>query len=258
MIITIVNRSELPDSDVLNAIRAINRQIKEDFEPYWSLGATLRLEGRHPGSPDKVHLPELRGDAVIYLWDQVNMPDALGYHDANARGIPYGFVFTELAADQHQDWTVPLSHEALELIADPLSNLLVAGPHPHEHRKVFYWYEMSDPVSGDVYEIDGVKVQNFVLPLYFSTDAPKGCRSDFMGAAHGGQRLQPFGINPGGYLGYFDPKIGKHVTVAHTGDKKARARHAAKKKHDAGRRAVRMAELPAHLERSAADYEVLE
>jgi len=31
-----------------------------------------------------------------------------------------------------ESWTVTLSHEALELIADPEVNLLVAGPHPSQ------------------------------------------------------------------------------------------------------------------------------
>ena len=45
MIISIINHTsgQLNDEEVQGAIRAINRQIKENFEPYWSLGATLRL-----------------------------------------------------------------------------------------------------------------------------------------------------------------------------------------------------------------------
>ena len=39
----------------------------------------------------------MRGDAVIYLWDKVDVEDALGYHERNHRGIPFGFVFTELS-----------------------------------------------------------------------------------------------------------------------------------------------------------------
>jgi len=49
------------------ALRAINRQITEDFEPYWSLGAGLRLEGRSGTKPSKQNLSDMRGDAVLYL-----------------------------------------------------------------------------------------------------------------------------------------------------------------------------------------------
>jgi len=39
----------------------------------------------------------MRGDAVLYLWDEVNVDDALGYHDRNYRGVSYGFVFRKLS-----------------------------------------------------------------------------------------------------------------------------------------------------------------
>jgi hypothetical protein len=68
MIITVVNMSgKISDAQLHPTIRAINRQIREDFEPYWSLGATLRLEGKTGADkPDKLGLPEMRGDAVLY------------------------------------------------------------------------------------------------------------------------------------------------------------------------------------------------
>ena len=45
MIISVINQTngQISDEELQIAIRAINRQIREDFEPYWSLGATLRL-----------------------------------------------------------------------------------------------------------------------------------------------------------------------------------------------------------------------
>jgi hypothetical protein len=52
MIISVINHTngQISDEQLEVAIRAINRQIREDFEPYWSLGATLRLEGRSQAS----------------------------------------------------------------------------------------------------------------------------------------------------------------------------------------------------------------
>jgi len=43
MIISIVNHTHdrVKDEEVLHAIRAINTQITEDFEPYWSMGARI-------------------------------------------------------------------------------------------------------------------------------------------------------------------------------------------------------------------------
>src|SRR5262245_15404846 len=101
MIISIINHTngKISDEKVQEAIRAINRQIQEDFEPYWSLGATLRLEGRSSATPEKEQLADMRGDAIIYLWDGSDVDGALGYHDRNHRGIPFGFVFTDLVEE---------------------------------------------------------------------------------------------------------------------------------------------------------------
>ena len=241
MIITVINHSgTIADETLHDVIRAINRQIHEDFEPYWSLGATLRLEGRSRKDPDKLSLPDMRGDAVLYLWDKADVPGALGYHDENARGIPFGFVFTELSQQVGENWTVTLSHEAIELIADPLVNLLVAGPHPTEDRTVFHWYEMSDAVQAESYKCDGVDVSNFLLPLYFTPDAEAGSRNDYLGREHQGKLLTSFGVNPGGYIGFFDPQLGKHVTFANAGDDKAKKRLKIKSQAMAGRRAYRL------------------
>ena len=48
MLISIVNKTKetVSDEELQHVIRAINRQINEDFAPYWHLHATLRLEGR--------------------------------------------------------------------------------------------------------------------------------------------------------------------------------------------------------------------
>ena len=49
MIISVINLSDgaASDAKLQSAIRAINRQIREDFEPYWGFGARLRLERHH-------------------------------------------------------------------------------------------------------------------------------------------------------------------------------------------------------------------
>jgi hypothetical protein len=253
MLISIVNhtRGRLKDEDVQVAIRAINRQIAHDFEPYWSLSAELRLEGPVTKRPTQVTLPELRGDAVLYLWDIVDPDGALGYHEKNARGIPFGFVFVDLTEELEEPWTVTLSHEALELIGDPEVNLLVAGPHPADQRKqVFHWYEMCDAVQNESYKVDGVDVSNFVLPLYFTRDAEPGSRNDFLGRRVNGRALASFGINPGGYIGFFNPKTRKHETYAIEGDEQARRRLRIKSKAQRTRRSMRYRTIYAPVKRA--------
>lgn len=242
MIISVINHTngKISDAELQFVLRAINRQIAEDFEPYWSLGATLRLEGRSEKSPTKLEMLDLRGDAILYLWDKIDVKDALGYHDQSARGIPYGFVFTELAAELGEPWSVTLSHEALELIADPEVNLLVMGPHPANPEKtVFHWYEMSDAVQNETYDIDGVKVSNFVLPLYFTGSDEPGGRNDFLGTSTNGSSLNSFGVNPGGYVGFYDPETGGHETFSRRGDAVAQRRMGLKGEAKTARRAER-------------------
>jgi hypothetical protein len=167
------------------------------------MGARLRLEGKVGDQPVPQSPVEIRGDAIIYLWDQIDVPGALGYHDANNRGIPYGFVLTELSAQLGEPWSVTLSHEALELIGDANVNQFAAGPHPdpsQNGRVVFHWYEMCDAVQANSYNIDGIAVSNFVLPLYFTIGEELGSRNDFLSTA-----LPSFGVNPSGYVGFFDP-----------------------------------------------------
>lgn len=242
MLISVINHTNgtILDEYVQVALRAINRQIREDYEPYWHIGGELRLEGKSGKKPSKQSLADMRGDAVLYLWDSVDVDDALGYHDRNNAGVPYGFVFTELAKQLKEDWTVTLSHEALELLGDSEVNLLVQGPHPADiKRTVFHWYEMCDAVQAETYEIDGVNVSNFVLPLYFTGGEEKGGRNDFLGRAYQGKTLRSFGVNPGGYVGYFDPEKGDHDTFSIDGDQVAARRLKFKSQAKGARRGIR-------------------
>ncbi len=242
MIISVINHTDgrITDEEVQRAVRAINQQIADDFEPYWSLGATLRLEGKSSLTPQKQTPADMRGDAVIYLWDKTDVPNALGYHNANNRGIPFGFVFTELSEQLGENWSVTLSHEALELIADPEVNLLVAGPNPtNPNAAVFFWYEMCDPVQAETYQVDGIEVSNFILPLYFTSGDEIGGRTDFLGRVHNGKALTSFGVNPGGYVGFFNPATGQAETYTLRGDTLAVKRLDVKLKAQEARRATR-------------------
>jgi hypothetical protein len=240
MIVSVINLTDgaVKDAELLRAIRAVNRQLREDFEPYWSFGGELRLEGRAQRKRG-FDAADMRGDAVLYLRTVCRIRDADGYHEANFSGIPYGFVFLELADALKENWRVTLSHEALELVGDPEANLLVQGPHPRlPHRTVFHYFEMCDAVQAESYEIDGVPLSNFVLPLYFTASPERGGRNDFLGTKQGRQTLKSFGVNPGGYIGFFDPSIGRHGKDDEfevEGDALARKRRRLKRRLGTGR-----------------------
>ena len=116
------------------------------------------------------------------------------------------------------------------------------GPHPAENRIVFHWFEMCDAVQTESYFVDDVAVSNFVLPLYFTgtreIDEP-GARNDFLGRASAGRTLHSFGVNPGGYVGFFDPETGQHETFSASNDERAQLRLRAKSAALEARRSTR-------------------
>lgn len=226
MIISIVNGTDLPKEEIQRTLRAVNRQLAEDFKKYWHRDVQLRLEGWTGEQPDPSIPLEMRGDAVIYLWDEPDVAGALGYHERSGVGVPYGFVFRALSESLGQDWSVSLSHEALELAMDPEANLLARGPHPdpQEHgRRVYHWYELCDAVQNESYEIDGVKVSDFLLPLYFTEPDELQNHNDFLGTS-----VPSFGVAPGGYVGFFDPVTQRDATYTRPDDALAARRLAAK------------------------------
>lgn len=240
MRISVVNYSKRPDSEVQRVIRAVNRQLVEDFSPYWHRSAILRLEGPPKGKPDIESTSQMRGDGILYLQEKADDPTALGYHELNLRGVPYGFVHMDIAREVGQHWSVTLSHEALEMVMDPEANLLASGPHPSDSgRSVQHWYEVCDAVQEQTYEIDGVEVSNFVTPLYFTAHNEDGSRNEFLGASGRGRRnpLPSFGVAPGGYVGFLDPETGEHETF--TADSRAARRLEARNRAGWARRGIR-------------------
>jgi len=121
MNITIANLSkQIFEADFKATVAAIGRQVTEHFQPEWGTGATLTgvwvpLVGKKA--------PIQKGaDEVIYLGDSsvdptTGVKDADGYHSANNKGMPYGFVYLDICAQAKEAWSFTLSHEVLELLA---------------------------------------------------------------------------------------------------------------------------------------------
>ncbi len=246
MLISIINRTQhehgLSDADVQQAVRAINRQLAEDFEPHWQFGARLRLDASFERTKDGGEkalvreMPQRRGDAVVYLVDGSSVADAEGYHDRNGGDVPCGFVSLDACRECNDPWQMTLSHEVLELVGDPMANLMVQGPHPHErHKLVFHTFELCDPVQADSYEIDGVPVSNFVLPAWFTRGDAVGGRNDFIGRRRDRAPLESFRMAPGGYLCYWDPQRDGDKWTHVMADAQAESRLAAKAKTKLGR-----------------------
>lgn len=196
MKIALFNDTPVPDIEVQAGIRAINQQLKLDFKPFWDIDAELVL--MHPPEPQWIEMghPWAQADGVIYLMDEVIIPGALGAHTTTLfRGLPEGYVFREFSEQLGESWEATLSHEVLEMVLDPHVNRLALGAHPDPAqggRGVLHWYEACDAVQGRNYQIDGVSVSDFVLPLYFTPIEERGGRTAFMG-----EGPTSFGVTPG-------------------------------------------------------------
>ena len=190
----IVNKSTCIPNNVLAAyVLAIQRQVNEHFGPVWGLFATLRL------GPETDLRP---GMGVVYFIDNPPADDKelegiLGYHDVTARGDPIAYVFAKLDKAHNLCPSVTFSHEVLEMLADVSTTwCTLVGD-------TLYSIEVCDAVEDDDegYDIDGVRVSNFVYPEWFD---PRnvGKRLDHLGRCR-----KPLEIRPGGYMSVFT--IGK-------------------------------------------------
>ncbi len=176
----------LADSAAALVVAAVQTQLDRDFCPAWGL-APVKLtfvSGKPP-----------IGVEVIHLLDTSDVADALGYHD-QVLDIPVGFVLVETTIKDGQRWEATLSHEAMEEVGDPLVNRVMTAP--WLGKPAILAYEAGDPVEDDSYEIDGVPVSNFVLPVWFSPGPlPLGGQyADFLG------KVPPLGMTAGGYQSY--------------------------------------------------------
>lgn len=222
--ISIINFSSVDDRTAGEAVRAVNRQVTEDFMSIWGHGWLLRLDApafEPTGDVDDLDdaVPEpVQADAVIYLVDESTVAGALGYHSINSEELPVGFVFTDLIPE----WSVTLSHEVLELIADPTVNIFAPGPSPDPAdggKTVLHTYEVCDAVERFSYEIDGVLVSDFVTPWYFSIPEGLGTRNDFLGLD-----VPSFGLLGGCHIAYFDLDAGSFKTFNAREDGRASGR----------------------------------
>ena len=181
--ISIVNRSRtISDAEIKRKLPALQKQISRHFEPVWGWGANLRFNSK-------------RFDMKVVIKDRSRGGD-LGYHIEGHK--PVATIFAQDDIDAAQEYTSTLSHELLEMIADPYVNLYATGPFQlHRRRRIgFYAFEVCDPVQENYYKIDGVRVQDFVFPEWFEQDRKRGSmKMDHMGTVDA-----PFMLAEGGYI----------------------------------------------------------
>jgi len=190
-VIAVTNASTcLTDAQVGAVLPALQNQVSDDFKAYWDLDCTLTFLPKDQ--------PLTQGWWQIVVVDNPEQAGALGYHELTRQGSPLGKIFAKLDLDSGASWTATLSHELLEMLADPWINWCAVG----SDSKI-YALEVCDAVEADNlgYLIDGVLVSDFVTPAWFEPTSAD--RLDFK--QHLTKELE---LARGGYISTFDPGTG--------------------------------------------------
>src|SRR4051812_26864945 len=128
--------------------------------------------------------------AMVFL-DTADAPGALAYHDLTPDGLPESKVFVKTTLDDNELVSVSASHELVEMLVDPATNLMTTGPDP----KTMYAYESADPVEALAFDVLGMQMSDFIYPSYFETfHKPGSVKFD-----HLNKVKKPFQILAGGY-----------------------------------------------------------
>lgn len=179
------------DPDLGLVANAIQRQVAEHLAPAWGLTAVVSA------FPTLDHVPD--GYSTVAITEQELPLDRGGFH------YPDGGAGALVHYDDR--WTINASHEALEMVVDPLGVRYLFGPSiaddPEAKKEwtekqglVEYVVEICDPVEGLSYAIDGVSVCDFVFPAFYDYSSVND-RYSFTYGVEG-----PFQLADGGYMSW--------------------------------------------------------
>lgn len=166
--------------------------------------------------------------AIVFL-DDADQPGALAYHDLTPDGLPESKVFVKTTLENNDLVSVSTSHELVEMLVDPATNLMTTGP----DASTIYAYESADPVEELSFNVNRIPMSNFVYPSYFETfHKPGAVKFDQMSKVN-----RPFQILSGGYQIIF--KKGKWTQVFGSKAKDARFQKEDRRGHRSQERLAR-------------------
>jgi hypothetical protein len=141
------------------------------------------------------------GSWPVVIMDNIQAPGADGFH-SDQNNQPFALV------QYSNTWSLTVSHETLEMLADPSGNRMQGGPSPNPRSastQVQLLVEVCDPCEDAqfAYSINGVLVSDFITPRFYDAVASAGTHYSFTGAI-----TAPRQILEGGYISFLDPKDG--------------------------------------------------
>jgi hypothetical protein len=171
--------------EVTRVAAALDKQVTRDFGPLWGVLATV----------DPVFSLE---DVPVGYWpivlrDRINVPGADGFHKDR-----FGQPFARVALTD--SWSLTVSHECLEMLADPFGDRMIPGPSPKEEQgRVSYLVEVCDPPESEefAYTVNDVLVSDFITPSFYDPVKVEGTRYSFTGAVK-----EPRQVLEGGYISW--------------------------------------------------------
>jgi hypothetical protein len=175
-------------SEVTRVSAALQKQVSRDFGPIWDVTGTCDAFNRLEDVPI--------GYWPVIIRDDIDTPGAAGVHE-DKDGQPFALV---TAGD---GWALTASHEALEMLADPFGNRVVAGDSPKpDQGRVEFLVEVCDPCEAEQfgYSVNGITLSDFYTPHYFDPVQADGVQYSFTGAI-----TEPRQVLDGGYLSWHDP-----------------------------------------------------
>lgn len=148
------------DQEIIPTLRAIQKQLNEEFKHYWGLGAKLYY------APPGVAAPTNMWSSL--LLDTSDIAGALGYHDANAQGIPQCKTFIKTAKNSGAQWSATLDHEILEMLTDTWGMESFFQDFTSGMKRLVA-KEICDMTEADKYgyKKDGILLSNFATQYWF-------------------------------------------------------------------------------------------
>jgi hypothetical protein len=206
----------LKDEEIASLIPAVQRQVTEQFQPAWGVGAQIVFaEGRVPRDAYQIVVYDVatdKSDAGFY-----------GYH-FSPEGYPVASIFAKDDVKEDGSISVTLSHEILEMLVDPACNLYAHRNSDVGRPERIYFYEVCDAVQCKQYKIDGVSVCDFVYPEWFEDNWPENTPGRSRRFDHLRHIERPFQVLPGCYSEIYEAKRGQ-MTIWGSNRVKRHGRH---------------------------------
>jgi hypothetical protein len=162
--------SAAANTDIQKWVDAIKIQCDHDVAPIW--GHTVNFNAVSSGN-----IP-VAGNWQCGFFDDSTQAGVLGWHDVGPNNEPLIKIFVKEAMKFGENPSVTLSHEVIECIGDANANTTVKGQDP-SGKPCLLFQELCDAVESSLYDINGVKVSDFLFPNWFN-ELPKTNEMDFL------------------------------------------------------------------------------